>query len=202
MMKPLSATEATQKPTDQLVPEAVTCPDCGQSYKTPQGLAGHRRLQHSASTARELEERKRSTEQKEAELRARQEAAERKAAATARAAETVKRREAELVRRQRELEAAEAVPKSERLRRAVEEEIATLPEVTEETILRVNGADYRIEEGRLRHLYWPKGEKTEFEDREWFQFQGRAYYIRDGKLQEVPVAEILADVLEKGGSSQ
>jgi hypothetical protein len=179
-------------------PETVSCPDCGQSYKTPQGLAGHRRLKHSASTARELEERKRSAEQKEAELRARQEATERRAAEAARVAEATKRREAEIARRQRELAAAEAIPKSERLRRAVEEEIATLPEVTPETILRVEGADYRIhEDGRLEHLYWPKGEKTEFEEGEWFRFGGRAYCVRDGRLREVTSAEILAEVLEE-----
>ena len=178
-------------------PETVSCPDCGQSYKTPQGLAGHRRLKHSASTARELEERKRSAEQKEAELRARQEATERRAAEAARVAEATKRREAEIARRQRELAAAEAIPKSERLRRAVEEEIATLPEVTEETILRVRGDDYRIENGRLKNLYWPTGEKTGFEEGEWFRFEGRAYCVRDGKLRGVSAAEILAAVLGK-----
>ena len=179
-------------------PETTPCPDCGRSYKTPQGLAGHRRLKHSASTARELDERKRRAEQKEAELRARQESAERKAAEAARAAEAVRRREGEIARRQRELESAEAIPKSERLRRAVEEEIATLPRVTEDTILRVDGADYRIhEDGRLEHLYWPKGEKTEFEEGERFQFDGRAYSIRDGRLREVSPAEILAEVLEE-----
>ena len=197
MMKPLPATEATQKPTDPPVPQTVPCAECGQSFKTTQGLAGHRRLQHSASTARELEERKRSAEQKEAELRARQEAAERKAAEAARAAEATKRREAEIARRQRELAAAEAIPKSERLRRAVEEEIATLPEVTEETILRVRGDDYHIENGRLKHLYFPDGDKTDFEEGEWFRFGGRAYCVRDGRLREVTSAEILAEVLEE-----
>ena len=186
--------EATEQPTAESIP----CPDCGQSYKTPQGLAGHRRLKHSTSTARELEERKRSAEHKEAELRARQESAERQAAEAARAAEAVRRREAEIARRQRELAAIERVPKSERLRRTVEEEIATLPDVTPETILRVEGADYRIhEDGRLEHLYWPKGEKTEFEEGEWFQFEGRAYCVRNGKLRGVSAAEILAAVLGK-----
>ena len=199
MMKALPATEATQKPTDQPVPGTVPCPECGQSYKTPQGLAGDRRLKHSTGTARELEERRRSTEQKEAELRAQQEAAERRAAEITRAAEVIKRREAEIARRQRELEAAERVPKSERLRRAAEEEIAALPEVTEETILRVRGDDYRIEDGRLKHLYFPEGEKTEFEEGEWFQFEGRAYSIRDGRLREVSAAEILAEILEEEG---
>lgn len=187
--------ESREKPNA----ESIACPDCGQTYKTPQGLAGHWRLKHSTSTARELEERKRSTEQKEAEVKARQEAAERRAAEAARAAEANKRREAEIARRQRELAAAEAIPKSERLRRAVEEQIAALPEVTEETILRVDGADYRIrEDGRLEHLYWPKGEKTEFAEGERFQFGGRAYCVWDGRLREVTSAEILAKVLEEG----
>ncbi|MDG6898800.1 MAG: hypothetical protein JRN24_03575, partial [Nitrososphaerota archaeon] len=188
--------ETTTNEGDQPV-STNECQDCGQSYKTPQGLAGHRRLKHSASTARELEERKRSAEQKEAELRARQEATERRAAEAARVAEATKRREAEIARRQRELAAAEAIPKSERLRKAVEEEIVSLPEVTEETILRVRGADYRIEDGRLRHLYWPKGEKTEFEEGERFQFDGRAYCIRDGRLQAVRSSAILASLLQE-----
>ena len=198
-MRPLHATEATQEPTDQPVP-TNECQDCRQPFKTAQGLAGHRRLAHSASTARELEVRRRSTEQKEAELRARQEAAERKAAEATRAAEAARRREAEIARRQRELAAAEAIPKSDRLRRAVEEEIASLPEVTSETILRVNGADYRIhEDGQLVHLYWPKGEKTEFDEGEWLQFEERAYCVRDGKLRGVSASEILAEVLEEEG---
>ena len=195
-MRPLHATEATQEPTDQPAP-TNECQDCRQPFKTAQGLAGHRRLAHSASTARELEVRRRSTEQKEAELRARQEAAERKAAEATRAAEAARRREAEIARRQRELAAAEAIPKSDRLRRAVEEEITTLPEVTPETILRVRGDDYRIEDGRLHHLYWPKGEKTEIEEGQWFQFEGQAYCIREGKLRAVRPSSILANFLEE-----
>lgn len=188
--------ERPQNSTDHPVP-TNECQDCGQQFKTAQGLAGHRRLAHSASTARELDERKRSAEQREAKLREREAAADRRAAEAAHSTEAVKRREAEIARRQRKLEAAEAVPKPERLRRAVQEEIASLPEVTEETILRVRGADYRIEEGRLVHLWWPKGEKTDFEEGERFQFGGRAYAVRDGKLRAVPPSEILATVLEE-----
>jgi hypothetical protein len=171
--------------SDQPVLQTVPCPDCGLSFKTPQGLAGHRRLKHSTSTARALDERKRSLEKREAEA--------------ARAAEALKRREAEVTLRKRELAAAEAVPKSERLRKAAEEEIAALPEVTEETILRCNGKDYRIEDGRLVHLYWPKGEKTEFEEGEWFQFEGRAYCIESGELRGVSDESILAEVLNGEG---
>ena len=60
-------------PTDE-------CQDCGQPFKTAQGLAGHRRLAHSASTRTELDERRRSDEQREAELRARETAADRRVA--------------------------------------------------------------------------------------------------------------------------
>lgn len=176
---------------------SVYCDYCEKPFKTAQGLAGHRRLAHSTSTARELDERKRSTEQREAELREREAVAERKTAETSRSVDAVKRREAEVARRQRELAAAEAVPRSEWLRKTVDEEIAALPEVTTETILRCRGCDYRIEDGRLVHLYWPKGEKTEFEDGEWFQFGGRAHAIHDGKLREVPSKEILGAVLEE-----
>ena len=185
---------------DQPIP-TNECQDCGQSFKTAQGLAGHRRLAHSTSTARALDERKRSAEQREAELKSRETAAVQRAAEAARSTEAVKHREAEVARRQRELEATEAateaVPKAERLRRAVQEEIAELPEVTEGAIFRVRGTDYRIEDGRLVHLYWPKGEKTDFEEGRWFQFAGRAYAVRNGKLCEVSPAEILAEVLEE-----
>jgi actin-related protein len=173
-----------QEPTEQPVP-TNECQDCGQPFKTAQGLAGHRRLKHSTSTRAELDERKRSLEKREAEA--------------ARAAEALKRREAEIARRQRELAAAKAVPKAERLRKAAEEEIAALPEVTEETILRCNGSDYRIEDGRLVHLYWPKGEKTEVEEGEWFQFEGRAYCIESGELRGVSDESILAEVLDGEG---
>ena len=192
----MPTTEATQTATDQPVP-TNECQDCGQPFKTAQGLAGHRRLAHSASTRAELDERTRSAEQREVELRQREVATERRAAEAARLADATRRREAEIARRQREFEAAAAVPKSERLRKAAMEEIASLPDVTGETILRVRGVDYRIEDGRLVHLYWPKGEKTEFEDGQWFQFGGQAYAVRDGKLRAVSPAEILADVLEE-----
>jgi hypothetical protein len=189
-MTTLPTNEATQTPTDPPVPEPVPCPDCGQTYKTPQGLAGHRRLAHSTSTTQSLDERNQ-------ELEARRQALEQRAAELARTEEASRRREAEIARRQRELAAAKAVPKAERLRKAAEEEIAALPEVTEETILRCNGSDYRIEDGRLVHLYWPKGEKTEFDEDQWFQFEGRAYCVRDGELRAIRQSAILASVLDE-----
>ena len=87
--------EVTESDEDQPVP-TNECQDCGQPFKTAQGLAGHRRLAHSASTRTELDERKRSAEQREAELKARETVAD--------------RRVAEAVRRQREI--AETGPKS------------------------------------------------------------------------------------------
>lgn len=190
-----------KKAPGQSAPQGViaqyNCDDCGQPFKTVQGLAGHRRLAHSTSTARELDERKRSTEQKETELRAREAAAERKATEAARSAEAVKHRETEIARRQLELTEAEAIPEAERLRKIVEEQVGALPEVTAETILRCQGRDYQVQDGRLVHLYWPEGEKTEFEDGEWFQFEGHAYAIREGRLREVPPKEILGSVLEE-----
>jgi hypothetical protein len=66
------------------------CEDCGQSFRSPQGLAGHRRLTHSASTRRELEELSRATDAKEAEV--------------AQRAKAAKERETALARRQREIE--------------------------------------------------------------------------------------------------
>jgi len=79
----------------------------------------------------------------------------------------------------------------ERVDRIVRREVALLPEVTPETTLRVRGADYRIEDGRLQHLYWPEGEKTEFDEGQWFQFDGRAYCVQGGKLCEIQPSAIL-----------
>jgi vacuolar-type H+-ATPase subunit I/STV1 len=180
--------EIAEKP----VPETRTCPECGRPSKTAQGLAGHRRLAHSASTARFLDERSRALEAKE-------KATERKATEAAKAAEATKRREAELARRERAAREIEETPEAERVRRIVAREIASLPEVTTETVLRVNGDDYRIrEDGSLEHLYWPKGKKTEFEEGQWFQFGGRAYCITDGRLRAVRPSAILAEVLGEG----
>jgi hypothetical protein len=185
-----------QEPTEQPVPEITTCDDCGQPLKTAQGLAGHRRLKHSTSTARELDEQRRVLEGQARELTAKERAAQQREAETARAVEATRRREAEIARRERAVREAEETSEAERLRRTVEREVDALPEVTSETILRVRGTDYRIsEEGRLVHLYWPKGEKTEIEEGEWFQFGGRAYRIEDGRLSEVQSATILAEVL-------
>ncbi len=75
----------------------IVCADCGQAFKTAQGLAGHRRLAHSTSTARELEERTRELETQLVEL-------EDRSAKLARIEQATKRREAELTRRKREIE--------------------------------------------------------------------------------------------------
>lgn len=84
---------ATEEPVSREFP----CPDCGHSYKTAQGLAGHRRLAHSASTVRVLDERTR-------ELDEHGRALESKSAEVARREAAAKRREAELSRRQREID--------------------------------------------------------------------------------------------------
>jgi hypothetical protein len=180
----------SQAETEQPPAESIPCPDCGQSYKTPQGLAGHRRLAHSASTVQALDERDR-------ELTEHRRALESKASEVARREAAAKRRETELGRREQVARETEDTPESERIGRVVRREIASLPEVTPETILRVRGADYRIEDGRLRHLYWPKGEKAEFEEGQWFQFGGRAHCIRDGKLRAVRSSSILASFLNE-----
>ena len=94
--------ERLQETTGQPVP-TNNCKDCNQSFKTTQGLAGHRRLAHSTSTARELDERNRG-------LTERQRALEQRTAEVARAEQAAKHREAEAVRRQREI--AETGPNS------------------------------------------------------------------------------------------
>jgi uncharacterized C2H2 Zn-finger protein len=85
-----------QEPTEHPSAESLLCPDCGQTYKTPQGLAGHRRLAHSTSTTRSLDERNQ-------ELEARRQALEQRAAELARTEEASRRREAEITRRKREI---------------------------------------------------------------------------------------------------
>jgi hypothetical protein len=180
--------EERQVATEQPNAESIACPNCGQAYKTPQGLAGHRRLAHSASTARVLDERIRHLDE-------RGKALESRSAEIARREATAKRRDSELARREQAAREIEQTPESERVGRIVRRGIASLPAVTSDTILRVRGVDYRIEDGRLRHLYWPKGEKTEAEEGQWFQFEGRAYCIRDDRLQAVRSSSLLAHVL-------
>ena len=178
--------------TEQPIAESIPCPDCGQGFKNAQGLAGHRRLAHSASTARALDERGR-------ELDEHRQALESKSAEITRRETAAKRRETELAHREQAAREIEETSESERIGRIVRHEIESLPEVTTETILRVRGADYRIEDGKLRHLYWPPGEKTEFEEGQWFQFGERAYCVRDGELRSVRSSSILASVLEEEG---
>jgi hypothetical protein len=79
------------------LPEKATCDDCGQPFKSAQGLAGHRRLAHSTSTARALDERNR-------ELEAHRQALEQRAAELARTEEATRRRETEITRRKREID--------------------------------------------------------------------------------------------------
>lgn len=73
-----------------------SCSECGQSYKTAQGLAGHRRLAHSSSTRSELEAR-------EGKVAGRESAAKKREAELVRQAEAHERREADLARREREI---------------------------------------------------------------------------------------------------
>jgi hypothetical protein len=73
------------------------CEQCRQPFKSAQGLAGHRRLAHSASTGRELDDRSRGLEERQRALEAR-------AVEIARTEAAAKRREAENARRKREIE--------------------------------------------------------------------------------------------------
>jgi hypothetical protein len=76
--------------------EELNCDDCGQPFKTAQGLAGHRRLAHSTSTRTELEA-------KAGQLAERETAARKREAEVARTAEAARKREAEVARRQQEI---------------------------------------------------------------------------------------------------
>ncbi len=75
----------------------IECSDCGQPFKTAQGLVGHRRLAHSTSTGRALDQRTR-------ELEAHRRTLEQRAAELATIEQEVKRREAEVTRRKREID--------------------------------------------------------------------------------------------------
>lgn len=104
-------------------------------------------------------------------------------------------REAELEERELRVEQAEQTPKEVRLRAMFEERIQSLPEVTARTILRVNGTDFRIEDGRLKWLLFPNGKKTTFEEGQWFRYEGRAYRVSGGVLRSIPSSEVLANLL-------
>jgi hypothetical protein len=173
---------------DPADPQELLCDDCDQAFKSSQGLAGHRRLAHSATTRSELEA-------KAGEAAERERAAKRREADAAQRAEATRRQEAAVARREQEVAAAEAVPETERLGAVSAREIARLPEVRPGAILRVNGVDYRISEDGLAHVYWPKGEKIEVEEGERFRFAGCAYSILGGTLRPVPASAILARLL-------
>ena len=79
------------------------------------------------------------------------------------------KREAALSGREERLQRALGTPAEERLRESVQRKIQALPEATSETILRVRGVDYRIENGDLKHLWFPSGKKTDFEENQWFR---------------------------------
>jgi hypothetical protein len=160
------------------------CEDCELAFRSPQGLAGHKRLAHSISTAQELDQRQKAIEQRSQAFTARERAAH--------------HRETELARRERAIREAEEIPEAARLRAVVSEEIEALPEVSSETILRCDGWDYRFEGGELVHVYFPQGEKTEFAEGEPFRIGGRAFCIRSRGLERVHPATLLARVLARG----
>jgi hypothetical protein len=98
MALPETAPEPEPVPaTEEPVPREFPCPDCGHAYKTPQGLAGHRRLAHSASTVRALDERDRELEEHGRAL-------ESKSAEIARREAAARRLEADAARRKREID--------------------------------------------------------------------------------------------------
>jgi hypothetical protein len=162
--------------SEEPVPANITCPDCGQSYKTPQGLAGHRRLAHATSSAQalaqrtqELNEQRRGIESKTAEV-ARREAAAR-------------RREAELSGRERVAREFEATSAAERLQREIAHFKERLPEFGNGEIVRFDGRDYRVEGGRLEHVYFPNREKHELDEGDIFRIGPHVYWVRsDGGI--------------------
>jgi hypothetical protein len=155
-------------------------------------LAGHRQLVHSTSTARELDEQRQRLDQWQRALK-------QKEAETAHTAEATRALNAELLRREQAVREEEQVTPEDHVLGIIQGEIESLPEVTVDTILRIRGVDYRIEDGRLIHLYWPEGQKTEFADGQWFQFGGRAYRIHDRRLRAISASTILAKLLGEQG---
>ncbi len=91
------STPRAERPEAGSPDSGINCPQCGLGFKTAQGLAGHRRLAHSARTARALDERNR-------ELETQRQALERRAAELAQTEEATRRRETEVTRRKREIE--------------------------------------------------------------------------------------------------
>jgi|GEM_PF-3758886 len=88
--------EQGEKPGEGTTAEQFRCDDCDQSFKTAQGLAGHRRLTHSTSTRSALDAR-------EATLNERETAAKRRETQIAREAAVTRQREVEVANRQREI---------------------------------------------------------------------------------------------------
>jgi C2H2 type zinc finger protein len=88
--------EEGAKQTEENSDGGYACDGCDKPFKTAQGLAGHRRLAHSASTRTELEA-------KAGELAEREVAAKRREAEVARRAEAARQGEADVARRQREI---------------------------------------------------------------------------------------------------
>jgi hypothetical protein len=107
------------------------------------------------------------------------------------------KRESDLSSRESRLQEALGTPAEERLRESVRREVRALPEATSDTILRVRGVDYRIEDGKLTHLWFPSGKKTSFEEDQWFRYRGRAYRVSEGRLRPVPPSAILSRLLDK-----
>lgn len=182
---------------DQLVlPNAVACPDCGQSYKTPQGLAGHRRLAHSTNTARVLDERSRGLGERQRALDARASEIERKEASARRQVEATRRRETALTRRERAVRDAEATTSAEKVRREIARFKQGLPEHGEQEIVRFDGTDYRVEDGGLTHVFFPDGAKHEHEEGDLFRIGETVYWVRNGEAVRLSHGQIAETILE------
>jgi hypothetical protein len=188
--------EETDETEQPVPPNTVACPNCGQSYKNPQGLAGHRRLAHSTSAARVLDERTRALERQGRELTAKERAAQQREAEAARLAEAARKREAELARRERAVRESEETTSAEKVRREIAQFREGLPKHEEGEIVRFDGTDYRVGDGGLTHVYFPDGQKHEHEEGDLFRSGETVYWIRNGEAVRLSDGQIIETILE------
>ena len=175
--------ETKGSPKAEPVRESSRCEGCGLSFKSPQGLAGHRRLAHSTSAARALEERSRGLGEHQRALEARAAEIEQREASARQQVESTRRRETALARREQAIREAEETTSADKVRREISQFKDGLPEYEEGEIVRFGGNDYRVEDGRLSHVYFPDGEKHEHEEGDLLRIGERVYWVHsDGGI--------------------
>jgi hypothetical protein len=85
---------------------------------------------------------------------------------------------------------------AEKIRREIARFKEGIEGYAEGEIIRIAGADYRLEGESLRHVYFPDGEKIELQEGDLFRIGEDVYWVHEGKAVRLSIGEMIETILE------